>query len=425
MKRYQRILCIFTAASMVVSGLTACAGGKGKNSENASETSGKGELTVLLPPWAEPSQELIQKFEEANDAKVNLNIMGWDEIHDKITVAAVSKVAPADVMEVDWSWTKEFISADCVEPFELSDEQKEEYPLYTSFEEEGNVIAVPYLNDIRVGYYNEEHLKAAGIKEVPKTWEELVEDCVKVKAANICEYPLSFTLSATEHSANQLLWMSLCQGIPFFKDDDSIDRQNMETILSMVDEALNQAKIIDPASISLTDVEADSAYRKGNATFLIGAMGTLGTCNNPEESSVVGQVKTMLIPGTEDLRTATYGLPEGIGISKYSRNKELARTFIEWFTGDEVQTYLYQKHGTVPSGVKTFEKLGMEGEIEDEDVLMEELEADQSPFPNGVPEWYSEYSSIVANKLNGLAQGTIDPKEAAEQIAKEVDGIAK
>lgn len=425
MKRYKQILCIFTAAVMTVSGLSACAGGKGTEDDKDSGTSGKGELTVLLPPWAEPSQELIGSFEKANDTKVNLNIMGWDEIHDKITVAAVSKVAPADVMEVDWSWTKEFISADCVEPFELTDEQKEEYPLYTSFEEKGDVVAVPYLNDIRVGYYNEEHLKAAGITEAPKTWEELVEDCVKVKEAGVCEYPLSFTLSATEHSANQLLWMSLCQGIPFFKEDDSIDGQNMEATLRMVDEALNQTKIIDPASISLTDVEADSAYRKGNATFLIGAMGTLGTCNNPEESSVVGQVKTMLIPGTEDLRTATYGLPEGIGISKYSENKELAKTFIEWFTGDEVQTYLYQKHGTVPSSVKTFEKLGTEGKIEDEDVLMEELKADQSPFPNGVPGWYSEYSSIVANKLNALAQGTLAPKEAAEQIVKEVDAIAK
>lgn|GEM_PF-3313410 len=422
MKKYRRILCVFMAASMAVAGLAACSGGKDKKSSSAS---GEGELTVLLPPWAEPSQELIHHFEEEHGTKVNLNIMGWDEIHDKITVAAVSKVAPADVMEVDWSWTKEFISADCVEPFELTDEQKEEYPLYTSFEEAGNVVAIPYLNDIRVGYYNEEHLKAAQITETPRTWKELVEDCVKIKEAGICEYPLSFTLSATEHSANQLLWLSLCQGIPFFREDDSIDGQKMEATLKLVDEALNETKIIDPASISLTDVEADSAYRKGNATFLIGAMGTLGTCNNPEESSVVGQVKTMLIPGTESIQTATYGLPEGIGISKYSKNKELAKEFIEWFTGDEVQTYLYQKHGTVPSSVKTFEKLGTAGEIADEDILMEELKADQSPFPNGVPGWYSEYSSIVANKLNALAQGTLDSKEAAEQIVKEVDGIAK
>ena len=410
------------AASMVFASLSACSGKKEKES---SHTSSEGELTVLLPPWAEPSQELIGQFEKEHDTKVNLNIMGWDEIHDKITVAAVSKVAPADVMEVDWSWTKEFINADCVEPFELTDEQKERYPLYTSFEDADKVVAIPYLNDIRVGYYNEEHLKAAQITEPPKTWEELVEDCVKIKEAGICEYPLSFTLSATEHSANQLLWLSLCQGIPLFQEDDSIDRVNMETALSLVAEALNESEIIDPASISLMDVEADSAYRKGNATFLIGAMGTLGTCNNPDESSVVGQVKTMLIPGTDEIRTATYGLPEGIGISKYSKNKELAEEFIEWFTGDEVQTYLYQKHGTVPSSTMTFEKLGNTGEIADEDVLMEELEAGQSPFPNGVPGWYSEYSSIVANKLNALAQGMLDSKEAAEQIAEEVGDIEK
>ena len=162
MKRYRRIICVLMAASMVFASLSACSGKKEKES---SHTSSEGELTVLLPPWAEPSQELIGQFEKEHDTKVNLNIMGWDEIHDKITVAAVSKVAPADVMEVDWSWTKEFINADCVEPFELTDEQKERYPLYTSFEDADKVVAIPYLNDIRVGYYNEEHLKAAQITE--------------------------------------------------------------------------------------------------------------------------------------------------------------------------------------------------------------------------------------------------------------------
>lgn len=420
-KSNRRLACLCAAVGMVLTGVTACSNGAG-SAESKAESR---ELTVLLPPWAEPSEELITAFETENNAAVNLNIMGWDDIHDKITIAAVSKVAPADVMEIDWSWAKEFVNADCIEPLTLTDEQKTQYPLYTSFEVDGVLTAVPYSNDIRVGYYNEEHLLAAQIEKAPETWEELIEDCKKIKEAGICEYPLSFTLSATENSATQLIWLALSQGGMIFNEDDTINEACMADTLKFVDKCLNEVNIIDPGAISFTDVEAGNVYRKGTNTFVIGTLGTMATCNDPEQSSVVGKIKPMLIPGTAGLRTATCGMPEGIGISKYSENKELAQIFIDWYVGEEVQNDLFHKHGTVPTNIDTFKKLGDAGEIEGQEVMIEEMKAYKSPFPNGVPAWYSEYSSITANKLNALAQGTVTPEEAAQQITEGVGNIEK
>lgn len=57
--------------------------------------------------------------------------------------------------------------------------------------------------------------------------------------------------------------------------------------------------------------------------------------------------------------------------------------------------------------------------------MMEQMKSYKSPFPGGVPVWYSEYSGIVANKVNAMAQGTITPEEAAQQIVDEVEKIEK
>ena len=61
-------------------------------------------------PWAEPSPELLQEFTDESGIKVILNVVGWDDIRNKISIASVGQAAVADVVEVDWSWVGEFLS---------------------------------------------------------------------------------------------------------------------------------------------------------------------------------------------------------------------------------------------------------------------------------------------------------------------------
>ena len=82
----------------------------GQASEPESETAAGGEITVMLPPWAEPSPELLQEFTDESGIKVILNVVGWDDIRNKISIASVGQAAVADVVEVDWSWVGEFLS---------------------------------------------------------------------------------------------------------------------------------------------------------------------------------------------------------------------------------------------------------------------------------------------------------------------------
>ena len=427
---------VSAALSMIlaVSVLSGCTGSgaqagsaQAQSTQAASAQAGTGsaaggEVSVLLPEWSDPGEEAIASFEKQSGIKVNLNIMGWDQIHDKVTIAAASKESAADVLEVDWSWAKEFITAGVVDPITLTDAEKKTFPLYTAFDVGGQISAIPYMTDYKVGYYNTEHFEKAGITKAPETWDELIADCKKIKDAGVCKYPMAFTLSATEGNATQFLWLTLARTGAVFNADNSLQQANLQDSFSFISKALKD-EIIDPAAISMQDTEVDKLFKNGDASFIIASTTFMETANNAEESKVVGKVAPMLIPGNKDIKSATFGLPEGLGISKNSTNKANAKAFIDWYLSVDTQISNFGKQGALPSNMDAFKKLGDEKKILGAEVIEQQSDYLTTPFPNGVPSWYSEYTTSAAQYANGMAQGSITPEQAAEKLAEDVKGF--
>ncbi len=312
-----------------------------KASEPASKTAGKGEITVMVPPWAEPSTELLDSFTEDTGIKVTMNIVGWDDIRNKISIAAVGSKAPADVIEVDWSWVGEFGVAGWFEPITLTDEEKAGMPTAASFQYGDSILALPYANDFRLGYYNKEHFSKIGLDKAPDNWDDMIEACKKIKAEGICEYPLSFTLSATEAATTSLLWMTVSRYGDFFNSDFTVNKDHVMAALESIDKIVKEDKLIDPASQNMKDVEVYGKITSDAASFMVGPTYFIGRINNLEYSSVVGKLAPTLIPGNDNAKTATFALPEGIGISKFSENKEAALTFVQWYTSPDIKVQLY------------------------------------------------------------------------------------
>ena len=47
--------------------------------------------------------------------------------------------------------------------------------------------------------------------------------------------------------------------------------------------------------------------------------------------------------------TQTMALVEGIGVTKYSQNKEAAEVFVKWYTSKAMQANLYDANNTIPT----------------------------------------------------------------------------
>ena len=409
------------AAGLCVTMVMGAAAGCGQKAP-AKEEAGK-EITFMIPDWGAPDDELLAQFEEETGIKVIVNEVGWDDIRDKIAIAATGGSAVADVVEVDWSWVGEFYAADWLEPLELSEEEMADMPTLDTFTIADQVLAVPYANDYRLSYYNKDLFEEAGITEEPQTWDEVYESAKALKEAGVSEYPFAIPLNAEESAATSLMWLAYTMNGVVFNDDNTLNKESVLAALEF-ENKLIQEELIDPADKSSSGMDAYRRILSGDAAFTTGPTSFVARSNDPEQCSVIGQIQPVLVPGGEEKSPLTMPLPEAVGVTKFSKNKEAAETFVKWYTSPEIQAELFDRNSTIPTHNNVLEDLIETEKIKNSGAMLEEAKRIESPFPNGVPAYYSEMSNAIFNAVNKMAQGMITPEEAFKEMNDKVTELA-
>ena len=412
-------------ATLATLSLTACSLGNkntGKETTKMEETTAKSDgskdsdsLSVMIPEWAVPSDNLLKEFTDSTGIKVSINQVAWDAIRDKIGIAASGGEASADVVEVDWSWVGEFDSADWLEPLKVDDSLKTEMPTISSFSVGDKVLALPYSNDYRIAYYNTKHFEEAGIGEEPKTYDQIYEAVKTIKEKGIAEHPYPLVLTAEEKASTGLIWTAYTMNDKVFNDDNTLNEESVKAALKFYDKLIKE-DLVDPADKTADGMETYRRITTGTASYLTGPTSYIGTVNNAEKSQVVGEVAPILMPGKTDNAKHTMALPEALGITKFSKKKEEARKFIDWYTSADTQEKLNAELGNLPTRNSVLEKLIDDGKIENPGAMLEQAKLIASPFPNGVPVYYNEMSNAIYNAVNGLATGSLDVDIAFKQM---------
>lgn len=412
-------------ATLATLSLTACSLGNkntGKETTKMEETTAKSDgskdsdsLSVMIPEWAVPSDNLLKEFTDSTGIKVSINQVAWDAIRDKIGIAASGGEASADVVEVDWSWVGEFDSADWLEPLKVDDSLKTEMPTISSFSVGDKVLALPYSNDYRIAYYNTKHFEEAGIGEEPKTYDQIYEAVKAIKEKGIAEHPYPLVLTAEEKASTGLIWTAYTMNDKVFNDDNTLNEESVKAALKFYDKLIKE-DLVDPADKTADGMETYRRITTGTASYLTGPTSYIGTVNNAEKSQVVGEVAPILMPGKTDNAKHTMALPEALGITKFSKKKEEARKFIDWYTSADTQEKLNAELGNLPTRNSVLEKLIDDGKIENSGAMLEQAKLIASPFPNGVPVYYNEMSNAIYNAVNGLATGSLDVDSAFTQM---------
>ncbi|WP_210471027.1 ABC transporter substrate-binding protein [Sporosarcina sp. 6E9] len=410
--------------------LAACSKGdkeQGKGAENKNNKAT--EITVLLP--SEIPADMLAEFEDETGIHVNLETSSWNNIQDKIVSALAAGVAPADVTEFDWSWIGQFGSAEWYTPLNESFDQEfiDDMPTIENFKYNGDYLAVPYLNDFRVSYYNQNYFDEAGITEIPKTPEELLEVAKTIKEKGVVEYPIGLPLSATEGTTTG--WFTLVKAFgghlfddnwnPLFVEKDSAGYQAMSFIIN----SYKEDELIDSANLTLNNIDVyDNFKAGGSAIDLAGVPGLFERYKNPEKSSIANDVEIMPVPGMNG-EIHTFQLPEALGVPAASENKEAAIEFIKWISQPENVKKLYEEQEWLPNRLSVLEALNEEGKLSGGDTLLKVLTHDKPLFSEGTPPWYSEFSTNVSTTMNQMAKGALTIDEGMKKIAKSVEKYAE
>ena len=399
--------------------MAGCGAKKNDDTNKEDKTAETKEITVMVPDWAVPSDDMLADFTEDTGIEVVMNVVGWDDIRDKVAIAASGGAAAADVIEVDWSWVGEMNSAGWLEEIEMSDEDKADMPTLETFTIDGKVLAVPYANDYRIAYYNKEHFKAAGIEKAPETWDEVYDALKKIKEAGIVEYPYTMPMNADESATTSMMWMAFSRSGQVFNEDGTLNEEAVVDALEFEKKLVDEG-YTDPAIKTASGMDCYRKITAGEASFMVGPTKFVGLSNNKEECSVVGQIEAILLPGKEGTSDKTMPLPEAVGVTKFSKNKEAAKEFVKWYTSADTQKDLFKANSSIPTRNEVLAELIEDGTIEHAGAMLDEAKLIKSPFPQGIPAYYSEMSNAIYNNINKMVLGEVSAQEAFDAMNKKV-----
>lgn len=422
MKR-KSILAILSALLLMSIVLVGCSGDDSEKPKGEDGSKKESEITFMIPEWGVPSDEMLDEFTDETGIKVNVETVAWDDIRNKISVAANGKKAPADVVEVDWAWVGEFESAGWLEPLTLEQEDIDDIPSLESFTVGDKILGVPYANDFRIGYYNTEVYEEAGLEE-PETWDDVAEQMKVIKEKGILEYPYTLPLGASEGTNTAFIWMTYLRDGKVFNDDNTLDKDNAMETLEFINK-MSKEELINPANTTSKDIDTYRQIASGDAAVLVGPTSFVGRVNDEEESKVVGKVMPIAPPGKTGKAEQTMALVEGIGVTKYSENKEAAETFVKWYTSKDIQAKLYDSNNTIPTRTSVLEELIETDKLKNSGAMLETSKLVHSPFPTGVPSYYTEMSASVSNAINKMVLGDLTPEQAFEEMNEKINELAK
>lgn len=392
------------------------------SSDKEGKTEEKKEITFMAPDWANPGDELLAEFTEETGISVVFNEVSWDDIRDKVSIAASGGEAAADVIEVDWSWVGEMNSAGWLEPIEMSDEDKTDMPTLETFTIDGKILAVPYANDYRIAYYNKAHFEKAGITKAPETWDEVYDALKKIKEAGVVEYPYTMPMNADESATTSMMWMAFSRSGQVFNDDDTLNQDAVVDALTFENQ-LVQEGYVDPAAITFNGMDCYRKITSGEASFMVGPTKFVGISNDPEQCSEIGNIVPILLPGKEGTSEQTMALPEAVGITSFSKNKEEAEEFVKWYSSADIQKRMYAVNSSIPTRNSVLAEMVEDGTFENAGAMLDEANLIKSVFPNGVPAYYSEMSNTMYNNINQMVLGKQTPQETFDAMNTKVNEL--
>ena len=418
----KRKIRLLTAIILIMSVFIGCQ--SNKNEETKKENKEGSEITLMIPDWGAPTEEMLAEFKAETGITVKVLPTAWDDTKSKISIAAAGKKAAADVIEVDWSWVGEFQNAGWLEPLEVDETTQKDIPSVSYFKVGNQIYAVPYANGLRLAYINKDMLSKAGISEYPKTWTEAEAVFDKLKRNKITDYPMLFPLNAEEKTTTSFLTLAYTRNGKVFNNDDTLNKESALDTLQLIKKYIDKG-YINPASVSTPGIDTFRGINNAQGAFLIGPTSFITSSNDPKVSKVVGQITTIPVPGIDGPAKQTITFTEAVGVSAYSQNKEAAKKFVEWFSRPEIQLKLNKAINNTPTRTSVIEQMVKEGIIKTPGSIVEQSKIVASPFPNGVPKYYTKMSTEIFNIINQLGQGKLTPEEAANKMEEKVDELVK
>jgi multiple sugar transport system substrate-binding protein len=393
--------------------------------------SGPKKINVLVPAAPDPappgvakfSEEAFAKWQADNRAEVVYEAPPWPQLHDKMAANFASGKYVHDIM-YNCGWVPEFADylfdfVDKMPADLIADLPKSSFNTVTWG---GKKMGVVFSLSLLTMFYNQEHLDKAGIKEPPKTWDEL-KGFAKELTGN-GQYGWVLNYGAPEGIGGVAsYWMCFLQqaGGKLY-DDNGQPAFNNEAGVDALQVMIDLMPSTDPGSISYVGInDATNIFSSGQASMMMNWPFMLKPANDPAASKVVGKVGTAILPAGPSGSASIDGT-DAYTISKLSPDVELSRKLIEFYLDKEVQKRQVLDTGWLPIRLSVLNDPEVQAAAPNAAVVLEQA---KYPYDSYVTPDYNAVTTAIGVEIQKALSGSQSAAETMKNASGQVTEIIK
>jgi multiple sugar transport system substrate-binding protein len=384
-------------------------------------------LATMTDQYITAFRHLVPMFEEETGIKITLDELGYVDLFQKLTADFVGETANYDLMTVDIVWSGEYAANGYTIPLdEYMERDEAELMLddimpvaWTLGEWEGQQWAYPLAGYANVLNYRKDVLEEAGI-EPPQTQEELMAAAEQLSDPENDFYGIALLgAKGPPVAQDYMAWVQQHGGSILDENGNpAINTPENVEILEFFGALFEEAP---PGATDYWWDQRETAFRAGNVAMMEGWSIARAGYEDPDISSIVGNVDVAVAPVTEGMEPKFGFGGWGIGINADSgtQEQEAAWEFIKWLSSPEIQKQ-WIRHDGAPIRRSTLEDPELMAEYPWFPVLLESFENGDGDYRPRIPE-YSIIQDALGTAVNGYLVGEMSAQEALDQAQAQVE----
>ncbi len=369
-------------------------------------------LNVILEghPSSNAIKALTPEFEELTGIKVNVEVIPYDELPQKVLLAFSQGSDSYDIIHNDKLYTAGYVENDYVLPldgFVTNDAINQYYdaadlvPAYLdACYLNGKQYSLPVYGESTFLMYRKDLFEEYGI-EVPGTMDELIAAAQKVYEVTNGEVAgITLRGAAGIHVIYAWCGFLWAYGGQWLDENGKLDLDTPEAIAA-TEAFISLLRNYGPMGYANFGWQENRlVFQQGQAAMTIDATVNGAFCEDPAESSIVGKVGYAPVPsGSENQKGGQHSLAvHSLFISKFSKNPEAAFLFASWALSKDIQ--IRSMEIEAHSGVSS-------------------LAAMESP------QFAEKYGAFTEGMLNALAQANSDYLINIPEASEIIDRVGR
>lgn len=404
----KRGLAVGLVGAMAV-GLVACGDKKQEAKPGSANAETASDVTLKFQQWWGVElpegylEDICAQFKEDTGITVELLSAPWANTKEQIVSGAANKTV-ADIVSVDGAWLAEFTDMGILTDVEAAGVDTS---LATDTWKVGDTsYVVPVLNFAYPMYVNMDILKEAGVKEIPKTWSEMIDACKKIKATGKSAFALNLGTENPNGIQNVYMGTGWASGMALKDDSGAYKVEGNEDLADLAEffKTLNDNGCLYPGANTLEEAAMTSNFAAGNCAFTLASAATMGTFKDVNFQATTVPVKD----GYEGKSGICYA-SWAVGISENCENKEAAAKFVNYLLGGKDG-----KDGSVSAGLAQTQSAFPNSTV---------AQPDYSSAPQQFQDFYELYKeNYVINEFIGLPNATDVMTNMTNDVVKYLDG---